>query len=133
MNRSSLTPDTASIVEPIAQPRDAARTWPLPWPLLVVLASGLLAHFAPHDEAYAGADYGISLLATLGAAGCIGYLASRISLRLDLLPRLSPAASGPLPTVISAGGPEKGEDWPVLVALLFGLFIVLLAGLGGWV
>ncbi|HET7479617.1 MAG TPA: hypothetical protein VFJ72_08905 [Rubrobacteraceae bacterium] len=103
------------------------------WPVLVVLVSGLLTYFAPHDEAYAGADYGISLLATLGAAGCIGYLASRISLRLDLLPRLRPAASGLLPSALTTAGPETGEDWPVLVALLFGLFLMLLAGLGGWV
>lgn len=103
------------------------------WPVLVMLVSGLLAYFAPHDEAYAGADYGISLLAALGAASCIGYLASRLSLRLDVLPRLRPAESGLSPSAIVASGLETGEDWPLLVALLFGLFLMLLSGLGGWV
>lgn len=119
MKRTSFTADTGSV----------ARTWPL----LVVLVSGFLAYFARHDEAYAGADYGISLLAALGAASCIGYLASRLSLRLDLLPCLGPAASGLSPSAIVTGGLETGEDWPLLVALLFGLFLMLLAGLGGWV
>jgi hypothetical protein len=26
-----------------------------------------------------------------------------------------------------------GEDWPLLISLLFGPLLVLLAGLGGWV
>lgn len=119
MKHTSFTPDA----------RGAVRAWSL----LVVLASGLLTYFAPHDEAYAGADYGISLLAALGAASCLGYLASRLSLRLDLLPRLLPAASGLSPSVVVTGGLETGEDWPLLVALLFGLFLMILAGLGGWV
>lgn len=119
MKRTSFTADTGGV----------AKTWPL----LVVLASGLLTYFAPHDEAYAGADYGISLLAALGAASCIGYLASRLSLRLDLLPYPRPAASGLSPSAVVTGGLETGEDWPLLVALLFGLFLMLLAGLGGWV
>jgi hypothetical protein len=33
----------------------------------------------------------------------------------------------------SANGGGGGEGWPLLVALLFGSFLVLFSGLGGWV
>jgi hypothetical protein len=33
----------------------------------------------------------------------------------------------------SVDGRGGGEDWPLLVALLFGSFLMLFSGLGGWV
>lgn len=101
--------------------------------VLVLLFAGLVADLLPHDEAYAGIDHGLSLLALLGAAGCLGYLTIRMSLRLGLGSGAPPSASGLPPASAVAGGPEAGEDWPVLVALLLGPLVVLLAGLGGWV
>ena len=88
----------------------------------------------PQQEAYANAEYGFSLLAAVGAAGCIGYLLSAI-FRLHRAPfgfrgllfGLSSVAA------FSANGLAGGEDWPLLVALLFGSFLLLFSGLGGWV
>lgn len=97
-------------------------------PLLVLL---LLPDALGHDEAYAGIDYGYALLALLGSAGCLGYLASRLSSRLDLLP--GRARTILVPVRSNASGDAIGEDWPLLVGLVFGPLILLLAGLGGWV
>ena len=102
-------------------------------PLFVLLLAGLLTDVAPNDEAYAGIDYALSLLALLGAAGCIVGLTVRLALGLDPLPWTGPAASGLPAAVALANVSERGEDWPLLVALLFGPLVILLAGLGGWV
>ena len=102
-------------------------------PLVLLLLAGLLADVAPNDGAHAGLDYALSLLALLGAAGCVVSLTHRLSSGLGPLPWARSAAPGlPAPAALSnvSGG---GEDWPLLVALLLGTLVVLLAGFGGWV
>ena len=87
----------------------------------------------PQQEAYASAEYGFPLLAAVGAAGCIGYLLSAI-FRLHRAPfgsRGLLSGSSSAATRVDGGG--GGEDWPLLVALLFGSFLMLFSGLGGWV
>ena len=102
-------------------------------PLFVLLLAGFLTDVTPHDEAYAGLQYALSLLALLGATGCIASFAYRLALNPDPLPWTAPTASR-LPTAAAlASVRENAGDWPLLVALLFGPFVVLLAGLGGWV
>ena len=100
-------------------------------PILAVLVVGLLSDVLRHGEATAGIEYGYALLALFTAAGCLGYLAWRISSRRIAQPsfvttRLPHAAS-----IVKSDAP--GEDWPLLISLLFGPLLVLLAGLGGWV
>ena len=99
---------------------------------LLVLA--LLTSLCSREELYANLEYGFSVLALFGAAGCIGHLAATISLRsgswafAPWVPvRVMPAA------VVPGGVPGGAAGWPVLVALLLGPLVVLLAGLGGWV
>ena len=90
--------------------------------------------FLPQQDAYASAEYGFPFLAAVGAAGCVGYLLSAV-LRLYRAPLgsraflfgSSSAATSP------ANSLAGGEDWPLLVALLFGSFLILFSGLGGWV
>jgi hypothetical protein len=97
--------------------------------LFVLLADILL----PQQDAYASAEYGFPLLAAVGAAGCIGYLLSAI-FRLHRAPLSSRGrlfGSSSAATSLDGGG--GGEDWPLLVALLFGSFLMLFSGLGGWV
>ena len=102
-------------------------------PLVVLLVAGLLADVASSDEAHAGLEYALSLLALLGASGCAISLVCRLSSGLEPLPWAGPTASRlPVPAAL-ANVPENAGDWPLLVALLFGPFVVLLAGLGGWV
>jgi hypothetical protein len=93
-----------------------------------------LAGFLPHQDVYANPDFGLSLLAALGTVGCVGYLLAFFSRHYQvpfgsttLLVGLSSAK------VVSPGNPGAGENWPLLVALLFGPFLVLFSGLGGWV
>ncbi len=119
MARSNPSPQT--IVSPLATLAKAV-------PLLVLL---LLPDALGRDEAYAGIDYGYALLALLGSAGCLGYLASRLSSRLDSLPIR--ARTILVPARSDTSGDAIGEDWPLLVGLVFGPLILLLAGLGGWV
>ena len=97
--------------------------------LFVLLADILL----PQQDAYASAEYGFPLLAAVGAAGCIGYLLSAI-FRLHRAPFSSRGLLfGSLSATTSVDGRKGGEDWPLLVALLFGSFLMLFSGLGGWV
>ncbi len=97
--------------------------------VLVLLADILL----PQQDAYASAEYGFPLLAAVGAAGCIGYLLSAI-FRLHRAPYSSLGLLfGSLVEATSVDGRKGGEDWPLLVALLFGSFLMLFSGLGGWV
>ncbi len=113
--------------------KQARATRPGTVPLLVLLLAGLLTDVAPHNEAYASLDYTLSLLALLGAAGCIASFTYRLSLNAGPLPWAGPTASRlPAPAVL-AGISESAEDWPLLVALLLGPLVVLLAGFGGWV
>ena len=87
----------------------------------------------PQQDAYASAEYGFPLLAAVGAAGCIGYLLSAI-FRLHRAPFTSRGLLfGSSSAAASVGGRGSGEDWPLLVALLFGSFLMLFSGLGGWV
>lgn len=87
------------------------------------------------SEAYTNFGYGFSLLAAFGAAGCLGHLvvyAYRGSERLFCV--WSVLSGVELGEVRQPGSILSGRaDWPLLVALLFGPFFVLLAGLGGWV
>ena len=94
----------------------------------------LLAGLSPQQDVYANPDYGLSLLAALGTAGCLGYLLAAISRhhRLRLGARtlfFGPSQVG----ILSARASCGGEDWPLLVALLFGPLPILFSGLGGWV
>ena len=85
----------------------------------------------PQQDAYASAEYGFPLLAAVGAAGCIGYLLSAI-FRLHRAPFSTRGllfGSSSAATFVDG----SGEDWPLLVALLFGSFLMLFSGLGGWV
>ncbi len=102
-------------------------------PLLALVLIGLLADVARPEEAYAGIDYGLSLLAFLGAAGCAVYLTSRLATRLDPLPGAGIFAPGGRLFASVSGLSARGEGWPLLVALLFGPLVVLISGLGGWV
>ena len=100
------------------------------YPAVVGLVASLLllAGPLPQQAAHAGVGYVFSLFAVVAAAGCLGYFlimaSRRLPFRPDGLLRASPAMQR---TSV------RGEDWPLLVALLFGPFFVLLAGLGGWV
>ena len=98
--------------------------------VFLLLADVLL----PQQDAYASAEYGFPLLAAVGAAGCIGYLLSAI-FRLHRSPFGSRGLLFGASSVaaFSVNGRGGGEDWPLLVALLFGSFLMLFSGLGGWV
>ena len=100
-------------------------------PALVGLVASLLLLVGPlpQQAAHAGVGYVFSLIAVVGAAGLFGCLLVLASRRLPLRPGGLLGASPP--TTRRAGVP--GEDWPLLVVLLFGPLCVLLAGLGGWV
>lgn len=103
------------------------------FPALGVLLLGLLASLSSREEVYASPEYGFSVLAFLGAAGCIGHLAaslSRSSGALDLACRVPIRVR---PPAVPGGVLGGAGEWPVLVALLFGPLVFLLAGLGGWV
>ena len=103
-------------------------------PALGLLLLGLLANVSSREELYANPEYGFSILALFGAAGCIGHLAASLSRRsgaLDFACRISVRV---LPAAAVPGGVWRSiGEWPVLVALLFGPFVFLLSGLGGWV
>ena len=102
-------------------------------PLLALVLIGLLADVTRPEEAYAGIDYGLSLLAFLGATGCMVCLTSRLAARMDPLPWAGPAAPAARAFASAPGLLVRGERWPLLVALLFGPLVVLISGLGGWV
>lgn len=95
----------------------------------------LLWSFLSASEAHAGLEYGFSLLAAFGAAGCLGYFAAHAywgSGRLHAVFAFL-GSSEPLETRRSGVVLVRSADWPLLVALLFGPFVILLSGLGGWV
>ena len=101
-------------------------------PFLALVLIGLLAEVARPEEAYAGIDYGLSLLAFLGATGAV-CLTTRLATGRGPLPWAGPV--GPTARTF-ASVPDLsvlGERWPLLVALLFGPLVVLISGLGGWV
>ncbi len=86
-------------------------------------------------EAYANVEYGFSALAALGAAGCLGHLAAyayRNSARLSAAFFVL-GGVGLVEARRTGGLLTPNAEWPLLVALLFGPFVLLLAGLGGWV
>ena len=95
---------------------------------------GLLVSLFSREEIYASLEYAFPLLALFGAAGCIGQLTVSISRRSGtpasacciLVEALRSTAEG-------RALPGQTGSLPVLMALLFGPFVVLLAGLGGWV
>lgn len=95
----------------------------------------LLYELLPSLETYNGFGHGFSALAAVGALGSLGYLAVHV---YRSSAKLACVCSFFLPASPSDSGrhaylPVKSADWPLLVALLFGPFLVLLAGLGGWV
>lgn len=98
---------------------------------LACLLWGLFSGF----EVYGNAEHGFSLLAMLGAVGCLGHLAVyvyRSSDRLTLSCSVLEGVSS-LEARHSDGVRVASAEWPLLVTLLFGPFSMLLAGLGGWV
>ena len=103
-------------------------------PALGLLLLGLLANVSSREEIYTNPEYGFSILALFGAAGCIGHLAaslSRSSGTLDFANRIPVRAL--TVAAVPGGYPAGAGEWPVLVALLFGPLVFLLSGLGGWV
>lgn len=94
----------------------------------------LLAGLWPQQDVYASADYGLSVLAILGTAGCIGYAWAFFSrYRLAAFGPTALAAWPSSPATFTPGNPGRGEVWPLLVALLFAPLPILFSGLGGWV
>ncbi|CAN5596968.1 hypothetical protein BH24ACT21_BH24ACT21_06960 [soil metagenome] len=91
--------------------------------------------FLTNTEAHVGVEYGFSLLATLGAVGCLGHLVAYVYRGPEYLSSVfSVLGTTESLEVRQSGSILFGSaDWPLLVALLFGPFFVLLAGLGGWV
>ena len=103
-------------------------------PALGLVLLGLLVNVLSGEELYASLEYAFPLLALFGAAGCIGQLTVSISRRSGTL---ASACCVPVEvlrsTVERHSIPSHTGRLPVLMALLFGPFVVLLAGLGGWV
>ena len=93
----------------------------------------LLVDVSPQQDAYANPDFGLSLLAALGTAGCLSYLLSAI-FRLYRAPFGSRGVLSRSSSLEALSDDARGgEEWPLLVALLFGSFVMLFSGLGGWV
>lgn len=93
-----------------------------------------LAGLWPQQDLYASPDYGLSVLALLGTAGCIGYAWAFLS--RNRLSAFGPAALPVWPSssaIVASANPGRGEVWPLLVALLFAPLPILFSGLGGWV
>lgn len=95
----------------------------------------LLWGFLTDTGTPAGLEYGFSLLAVFGAAGCLGHLLTYASRETGYLSSVFSVSggAGSLGDRCPDGILIESADWPLLVALLFGPFFVLLAGLGGWV
>lgn len=78
-------------------------------------------------------EHGLPLLAAMGTVGCVGQLLTLLG-KLRLYPGATFATPGCLSgPALGTSGERRGEDWPLLVALLFGRITVLFSGLGGWV
>ena len=103
-------------------------------PAFGLVLLGLLVNVFSGEGFHANLEYAFPLLALFGAAGCIGQLAVSISRRSGTL---ASACSIPVEvlrsTVEGHAIPRQTGRLPVLMALLFGPFVALLAGLGGWV
>jgi hypothetical protein len=103
-------------------------------PAFGLVLLGVLVNVFSGEEIYASLEYAFPLLALFGAAGCIGQLAVSISRRSGTL---ASACCIPVEALRSTAEgralPGQTSRLPVLMALLFGPFVVLLAGLGGWV
>jgi hypothetical protein len=103
-------------------------------PAFGLVLLGLLVNVFSGEEIYASLEYAFPLLALFGAAGCIGQLTVSISRRSGTL-----TSACCIPVEVSRSTverhtlPHQTPRLPVLMALLFGPFVVLLAGLGGWV
>jgi hypothetical protein len=94
----------------------------------------LLVNLFSREEVHANPEYGLSVLALFGAAGCIGHLAASLSRRSGVLDFACCVPLRVLPAAVAPGGVLGGTgEWPVLVALLLGHLVLLLSGLGGWV
>ncbi len=103
-------------------------------PAFGLVLLGLLVNLSSGDEIYAGLEYAFPLLALFGAAGCIGQLTVSISRRSGTLASACCIPTWVLrATFVRDSIRSTTSDLPVLLALLFGPFVVLLAGLGGWV
>lgn len=103
---------------------------------LVLPAIGLLlAGLLPQQEVYAGIGYDLSLLATLSAAGCAGYLANHVIRHHEPLLAACSVLAGFLPVAPVFGSVAPGEygGWSAPVFSILLSFFVLFSGLGGWV
>ena len=96
---------------------------------LILLLWGLLSN----AETYGNVEYGFSLLAILGTLGYIGHLAAYAYRSSGYLSsaRSVLGNAGPIEAPRSGSILVASAGWPLLVALLFGPFSILLAGLGG--
>lgn len=95
----------------------------------------LIWDLLPRLTSYGSVEYELSVLAALGTAGCLGHLAVRAYRNSGSLAHVCSLLCGaPMSDVRShVETSAASADWPLLVALLFGPFSLLLAGLGGWV
>lgn len=98
-----------------------------------LLAALFLGEALAGEEAYAGFGDALALLAVLGSAASAGYLAFVVARLFDGELDLWQAGSFSSKTSFSGAGRSGGEDWPLLVTLLFRKIPVLFAGLAGWV
>lgn len=98
---------------------------------LVYLFWGILSDSGTH----VGVEYGFSLLAVFGTVGCLDLLVAHVYRGPGYLSFVSSilGGAGALEARRPGGVRVASADWPLLVALLFGPFSMLLAGLGGWV
>ncbi len=116
--------------------RNTIRISYIPLLLLSILPGlYLIWDLLPRLTSYGSIEYELSTLAALGTAGCLGHLAARAYRNSGGLADVcSLLCVAPTPDVCSAAETSvESANWPLLVALLFGPFSLLLAGLGGWV
>ncbi len=99
-----------------------------------LLAALFFGEALASEEAYAELARAVALLSALGfSVACAGYL----TLFVFRLHAGDPGLWGAVPALsrkpFSDAGSSGGEDWPLLITLLFRKIPVLFAGLAGWV
>lgn len=98
-----------------------------------LLAALFFGEALASEEAYAELAHAVALFAIFGSAasaGCLAFLAFRVYAGDPGLWATLPSTSR---KSFSDETSDKGEDWPLLITLLFRKIPVLFAGLAGWV